>query len=228
MRHIRAICFDLDDTLWDLAPVIPRAERRLHGWFAEHYPRITEVYTVERLHALRQEIGARYPELRHDLTELRLRMLRRVFIEAGYDEAPADDAFAVFQRARNDVELFADVLPALEALAGNYRLYAFSNGNASLDAIGIARWFDGAFTARELGVAKPDTEFFVSALEQAGEDPAAALHVGDHPENDIVAAQRAGMTTLWLNRTGAKWPAEHGEPHHELPGLEALPELLQA
>ena len=228
MRHIRAICFDLDDTLWDLAPVIPRAERRLHRWFAEHYPRITKVYTVERLHALRREIGAQYPELRHDLTELRLRMLRQVFVEAGYDEAPAADAFAVFQQARNDVELFADVLPALEALSANYRLYAFSNGNASLDAIGIARWFDGAFTARELGVAKPDTAFFVSALEQAGEEPGASLHVGDHPENDIVAAQRAGMTTLWLNRKGAEWPAEHGGPHHELPGLEELPELLQA
>lgn len=228
MRHIRAICFDLDDTLWDLAPVIPRAERRLHRWFGEHYPRITGVYTVERLHALRQEIGARYPELRHDLTELRLRMLRQVFREAGYEEGPAQDAFAVFQEARNEVELYADVLPALRALAEHYRLYAFSNGNASLDAIGIAAFFDGAYTARELGVAKPDAAFFAAALARAGEEAAATLHVGDHPENDIVAARQAGMTTLWLNRKGAAWPEQHGKPHLELSGLATLPELLRA
>lgn len=227
MQHIRAVCFDLDDTLWDMAPVIPRAERMLHEWFAAHYPRVTEIYSRERLHQLRIDYATRYPELRHDLTTLRLRMLRQVFRDAGYDEAAAEDAFAVFDAGRNAVTLFEDVMPALQAVAATHELYAFTNGNARLEVIGIAHMFAGIMTARELGVAKPDTRFFRAALEQAGVDPGVALHVGDHPQNDIQAASAAGMTTLWLNRKGAEWGLEDCQPDHELQGLDQLPGLLQ-
>ncbi len=228
MRHIRAICFDLDDTLWDMAPVIPRAERHLYRWFASHYPRVTAVYTPERLHTVRHEVGEQHPELRHDLSALRLKMLRQVFREAGYDDAPAAEAFAVFQQARNDVALFADVVPALAALAPTHRLFALTNGNASLEAIGLSRWFEGVITARELGVAKPEPAFFSGALQQAGLAPGETLHVGDHPENDIRAAQAAGLTTVWLNRKGHDWALGDSRPDHELRDLQQLPALLRS
>ncbi|MBT8421904.1 MAG: HAD family hydrolase [Gammaproteobacteria bacterium] len=226
MQHIRAVCFDLDDTLWDLAPVIPRAEAHLYDWFRAHYPRITEVYDPAKLHQLRLEYGARHPELRHDLTALRMAMLRRVFRDAGYDEAPAEDAFAVFNEKRNDVQLFDDVLPALERLATTHQLFAFTNGNASLDSIGIADLFNGIVTAREIGLAKPDPQFFVTALNRIGVAPRHALHVGDHPENDIRAAVIAGMSAVWVNRGQAPWPLDDCRPDHEHADLAELPELL--
>ena len=37
-KPIKAITFDLDGTLWDLEPVIAEADRKLHEWFALHYP----------------------------------------------------------------------------------------------------------------------------------------------------------------------------------------------
>ncbi len=45
MKNVQAICFDLDNTLWDLSDVIPRAETLLDEGFAEHYPRVAELYT---------------------------------------------------------------------------------------------------------------------------------------------------------------------------------------
>ena len=33
---IKAITFDLDDTLWDVWPVVERAEQLLHDWLAEN------------------------------------------------------------------------------------------------------------------------------------------------------------------------------------------------
>jgi len=227
MQHIRAVCFDLDDTLWDMAPVIPRAEKRLYAWFASHCPRVLDVYTPRHLHQLRHDIGRRYPELQHDLSELRLRMLRQVLQEAGYDDpAFAEEAFRVFQEGRNAVELFADVLPALERLSATHALYAFTNGNASLHAIGIADLFSGITTAREVGVAKPDGRFFMTALQQSGIEPESALHVGDHPENDIRAAAAVGMATAWVNRKALTWQLPDCAPDHELNDLSALPGLL--
>lgn len=226
MHNITTICFDLDDTLWDMAPVIPRAEQRLHDWFRTHFPRVAELYSPTRMCDLRVHYAKSFPELRHDLSELRLRMLREVLAAAEYDEAHAERAFEVFYRARNDVEVFADVAPALERLAQTHTLYALTNGNASLDTIGLARYFSGVFAARELGVAKPAPEFFARVLKRAKLDAAQTLHVGDHPENDVCAPKTLGFYTVWLNRAGADWQHEHCAPDHELSSLTPLPELL--
>ena len=42
---IRAICFDLDNTLWEIEPVLVRAERILADWLGRRYPRIGERFT---------------------------------------------------------------------------------------------------------------------------------------------------------------------------------------
>lgn len=38
----KAILFDLDDTLWPIAPVILQAEQTLHAWLQAHAPRVAE------------------------------------------------------------------------------------------------------------------------------------------------------------------------------------------
>jgi len=126
------------------------------------------------------------------------------------------------------VTLYADVIPVLRQLAQTHQLYALTNGNASLESIGISKWFKAAFSAGELGVAKPDANFFHSAMRTARLQPAQTLHVGDSPENDIRPAQAAGMTTLWLNRDIRSWNLPDCEPDHELPNLELLPDLLRS
>lgn len=37
---IRAVCFDLDNTLWDVWPVIRRAEQAMYDLLALRYPQI--------------------------------------------------------------------------------------------------------------------------------------------------------------------------------------------
>lgn len=226
MTNIRAICFDLDDTLWDLGPVILRAEQILYEWFAEHYPRVATTYTPAQLRLVRQAAVDQWPELKHDLTELRLRVLRQIARETGYDDAMVSGAYEVFFAARNDVTLFDDVVPVLQELASSYRLIALSNGNADLDVIGISRYFDGVYGARELGVAKPDGDFFVAAAAKCEMELRELVHVGDHPQNDIVAAREVGMRVVWLNRDDREWPAEEQRPEHEIAGLAELSALL--
>lgn len=208
MKNIQAVCLDLDDTLWDLRPVIPRAERILYDWYRCNYPQVTACFGPAEVLALRERIAHEHPELRHDLTALRMKALRIIATEAGYAESMAEEAFLVFDRARNDVELFADVLPALERMSREFRLLTLSNGNANLEQVGIAHHFAASYSARQLGVAKPDKEVFVAVCEREGLTPDQVLHVGDHPENDIIAACVAGMAAVWVNREGQEWPLE--------------------
>ena len=47
MPPIRAICFDLDNTLWDVFPVIMRAERAMYDFLAARYPKTVANNTIE-------------------------------------------------------------------------------------------------------------------------------------------------------------------------------------
>jgi FMN hydrolase / 5-amino-6-(5-phospho-D-ribitylamino)uracil phosphatase len=206
MREVQAIIFDLDDTLWEVGPVIVRAEHAMRAFLATSYPRVLEMHTPESMRDLRARMALEHPAMRHDFTWLRLDSLRRLARAAGYAETMAEEAFAVFYRARNDVILFDDVMPALERLQGSFRLFAASNGNADLAAIGLAKYFEHALAAREAGSLKPDPRIFSLLLERAGLRPAQALHVGDDALADVEGARRAGLTPVWVNRSGAEWP----------------------
>jgi putative hydrolase of the HAD superfamily len=120
-----------------VAPVIVRAEHVMLEFLRERYPRVAERHTLQTMRELRARMALQHPQMRHDFTWLRTAALQVHAEEAGYPESMAEEAFAVFFRARNEVALYDDVMPALEALHGRLRLFAISNGNADLAAIGL-------------------------------------------------------------------------------------------
>jgi len=228
MRRATLVCLDLDDTLWALTPVLERAERLFHAWLERHYPRVTQRHSVESLRALRAQVADERPESGHDLGALRRETYRRLAHEAGYPEALVEDGFQVFQRLRNEVCLYADVEPALRRLARAHRLVALTNGNADLTAIGLDGYFSRVFTAAEIGIAKPEPEIFAAVCEAMQVAPEQVLHAGNDPEHDIVAAKRAGLTAVWVNRAGDPWPGEAPGPDAEVRDLGALATLVGA
>ena len=226
MHQIRTISLDLDDTLWEIHPVIRRAEQRLYIWLGENRPRITEQFTPQALQSVRAEVIARSDGEAHDLSLIRRRVLEYIGNAAGYDNDFIDDAFAVFDTARNEVELFPEVLPALEALRTRYRLIALTNGNANLKKIGIDHLFDHFITAADAGAAKPAQPMFDAAVAAGGASAAETLHVGDHAELDIAGAHAAGLKTAWVNRNDQLWPDDIKRPHIEVMHIGELAEFL--
>ena len=81
---IKAITFDLDDTLWAIWPVVERAEQLLQEWLAAHYPRISKQFTPLELRNLCGEIAMAQPEIAHDRTRLRKIALRMAANRSGY------------------------------------------------------------------------------------------------------------------------------------------------
>src|SRR5213075_550497 len=68
---IRAICFDLDNTLWEIEPVLMRAERILADWLEARYSRIPERFSREDILAAREALLRDEPHQAHDLAYLR-------------------------------------------------------------------------------------------------------------------------------------------------------------
>ena len=203
---IEALTLDLDDTLWPVWPAIERAERELHAWLVDHAAATARRFDVVGMRDLRNVVALEHPEWGHDFTRMRRVSLARALTLAGDDPALADPAFDVFFAARNRVELFADALPALEALARRRPIIALTNGNADLHAIGVAAHFVATVSAREFGIGKPDPRIFHEACRRHGAAPHAVLHIGDDWELDIVGAQRAGLRSAWVRRDPALAP----------------------
>lgn len=224
---IKAITFDLDDTLWDVWPVVERAEQLLHDWLAARYPRIPERFTPLELRELAGEVSAARPEIAHDRTLLRKEALNLAAARAGYRAFDVEGAFTVFYLARNAVEPFAEVRPTLERLARRYALASLSNGNADLRLIGLDDVFSLSLNAIDVGAAKPEPLMFEEVCRLLRVRPGQIVHVGDDPEHDVRGGQNAGFRTVWVNRAGRDWP---GGPRAdaEIGGLAELEAVLAA
>ncbi|MGH8287633.1 MAG: HAD family hydrolase [Steroidobacteraceae bacterium] len=226
LRAIRAIAFDLDNTLWDVGPVILRAEQCLHGWLREHCPRITKRVSIEEMRAARERLARAEPHNAHDFTYLRITALAAHARECGYEEEVAERAFEVFFAARNELQPYVDVQPALEQLGARYALASLSNGNADLELIGLAPHFSVSLNARQIGVAKPHPRSFQHLARGLRLQPHEILYVGDDPYLDVEAARGAGLRTAWMNRSEAPWPANLEPADVNIADCIQLAELL--
>ncbi|MDU9391066.1 HAD family hydrolase [Pseudomonas japonica] len=225
---IQLITFDLDDTLWDTAPVIVSAEAVLRDWLAANAPSLGAV-PVEHLYTIRERVVQAEPGLKHRISALRRRVLFHALEEVGYSEAHArelaNEGFEVFLHARHQLEIFPEVQPVLELLRRHYTLGVVTNGNADVRRLGLADYFKFALCAEDLGIGKPDPAPFLEALRQGEVEAGAAVHIGDHPGDDIAGAQRAGLRAVWFNPQGKTWEAE-GRPDAEIQRLSQLPDVL--
>ncbi|RJF97853.1 HAD family hydrolase [Noviherbaspirillum saxi] len=200
MSTIKAVLFDLDDTLWPIVPVIKRAENLLFEWLRTHVPSVADRVSIDGMRARRQALMDSDPVYQLDLRALRHAVLIEAFTAAGEDPGMVDQAMHVFSRARNEVPLFADVAPSLTSLRHRYALASVSNGVSDLHAIGIAHLFDATVAAHSFGCAKPDAAIFHAACEALKVEPQEAIYVGDDPWLDVDGAQKAGLRAAWMNR----------------------------
>jgi len=225
---IRAICFDLDNTLWDTGPVLERAERILTDWLASRYPRIPQRYSPADMRESRAALMRELPHQAHDLTHISLENLARLAESVGYERDMAREAFAVWHAARNQCVPFDDVIPSLRKLQARFRLATLTNGNANLATIGLAHHFEVSLHAAALGCAKPDARAYNALAAALTLKPAEILFVGDEPHADVAGPRSVGMQTVWVNRGANDWPADLEPPDHAIAGFDELVRLLAA
>lgn len=228
MTAISLLTLDLDNTLWDVESIIVKADADMYSWLDQQYP-AWRALGLAGFNAIRQQTLIERSDIAHDLSALRLIMLEQLLLATGYDleraKAGAAGAFEVFYEGRNRVQLFDGVADTLTHLASRFPLYALSNGNADLQKTGIAPWFKAHFSAARVGHAKPHPRMFEQALAEAGVSPTQAVHIGDHPAQDIAAAQAVGLRSVWVNLTQAEWPLSR-RPDAEIRHFSELPAAL--
>ena len=211
---IKAVLFDLDDTLFDhrgcardaLAAVQESHERLREMPFA----------MLERAHAsFLEELHTEVMLGRLPLETARVERFRRLLEAAGTPPEPGLAAAAAatyrdtYRAARRGISGAAGLLAAIAARA---RIAVVSNNlleeqQDKLRTCGLDRFVDVLVVSEEAGVSKPHPVIFRLALDRLNVAPGEAVMVGDSWEADVAGARAAGIRAIWLNPLGAPAPA---------------------
>jgi FMN phosphatase YigB (HAD superfamily) len=248
---IRAIVFDLFDTLvdlrWERLPVTMHRGKRLPASLTAMHERVQERRAVDLdafVDAFAEgDKGFAESHYKHDRevpTQLRMgELLRRLGVDD--DELAGELTRLHMGVLRSGVETLAHHGPVLDGLRSGYRLGLCSNFSHSDTALGVLR--DAGLHERldraaivvsdAFGLRKPRAEIFAEVVARLGVSADEALHVGDSLRADVAGAARAGLRTAWITRRvsdpGAALAEHEGpRPDHVIGDLAELPSLVAA
>ena len=224
---IRVIAFDLDDTLWDVGPVITRADKILGNWLEREVPGYT--YESAMLKPIRERLLNKDPTLSYRLTAFRQKLIETSLLTRLDEKSAAthaERAMEIFLAARNEVEFFEGTLDTLRSIAQFFQLGAITNGNADIYRLGLNDCFSFAFSAEQVGAPKPAPDLFHTALAHTNCEPAQMVYVGDDPIKDVDAANEVGLHTIWMR--SKSWSVEgNSHPDQTVNDIRELPDAIR-
>lgn len=200
---IKAITFDLDDTLWSTADVISRAESTMFGWLDEHCPAFTAVHTPDTFLAARRALIESAPDIAHNLKAIRKLALTQCLQDLGISDASRTAAMATeaFQRARQQVNLFDGVAPALAQLADRYSLAAITNGTTVIDNTPVGTHFAFCLNAEHTPRASPLRICFMMPLAGLGWPRTKCC------TSEIIGNKTSRPPSAWISNRLDQWTA---------------------
>lgn len=198
---IKAMTFDLDDTLYDNYPVIMRVEKEVADWLKAQYPQCQQL-SMAQWHHIKKQLIIEDPALAHDVTLWRWKQIVTGLVLSSYTELQAKDAankaIEQVQYWRNLVDVPRNTHDVLEQLAHAMPLIGITNGNVDPEKIGLNQYFCHVYRAGRDGRSKPYPDMFQLARQQLNIHSCHILHVGDHLRSDVLGAKQSGYSACWL------------------------------
>lgn len=200
---IKAILFDVDDTLYDLSlpfketfwEIFPGESIDLEGAFLASRKYSDMIYD----RSLKGEIS---------MEEMYIYRLGNAFRDYGkiIDGETALRFQSVYEKKQQAISMTEDMERLLEALAGKTTLGIITNGPSEhqrdkIRALAVERWIpmERIWISGDLGVGKPEKGIFTAAQTKLGLKPEEICYVGDSYGHDMVGAGSVGWKTVWFN-----------------------------
>ena len=208
---IRSAIFDIDETLYSLAPAHASAMAATEAHAASLLGVPAETFRAAYRRAFDWQIGNHGDNAGFHSRAIRC---QRALEELGLPlrfAMPLSEFYwaALLERiaAAGPADGAAELLDALRARG--VRVGVGSDMTADwqfrkLERLGLLDRIDFAVTSEEAGVEKPAPGFFALCLEKAGCAPDECAFVGDNLRKDALGALAAGMRGVWLQPDAAK------------------------
>ena len=228
-KRIKAITFDIDDTFWDVKPVLINAEMKTRKFIEDSIGPL-EWGSWEDFKLIRERLIVEDASYEFDVGKLRKKLLLMKIQEQISDPETANElsekAFQLFFKERNKVEFFPYVLDEIEKLAQIYELGCLTNGNADIEMIGIGKFFKFNISSKDVNANKPNKNHFQKAVELLGISKEEILHIGDHKINDMLGAISYGVKALWFNPDKEDWDLDDIKKPSEFNSWQGVTEKI--
>lgn len=229
--RVRAVLFDLDDSLVPEAPALEAgyaavAERiwgcsskerirsldsSARAFFAAHAPHqgyLAQV-CIGMADCLHGDLVAATPQaddVRRFLPEFQRNAFAAV-LPPGWRSSPAT-LVEIWREARVEaLDVYEETVEVLRQLRAVVPLVLVTNGPSNLQRLKLTRtglrpYFDFVIVSEDIGVGKPDAAMFDAAMTAVGLRAADLVMVGNDLERDIQAARQVGIQAIWIQREG--------------------------
>lgn len=194
MHNIRAILFDMDDTLINRPEAVRRTAEALGKMYFPDDPAVRTAFVRYVRYFFYEDAGTN--RKRYDA-------ITSVWPHGSF---PAFDDF------NRDYDALYPTMAAIKPCTDTvlhtltergYRLGMVTNGTEAYQTVkirvlGFGDMFSSIRISEIFGGRKPDPAIFLSCAGEIGVPAEECAFIGDNPLNDIEGARRAGMVPVWL------------------------------
>jgi putative hydrolase of the HAD superfamily len=191
---VRAIVFDLDDTLYPYRQFVSSGFRAVAQSLEDRHgvPAALALRTLRRASTGRD----------------RGRELQRLCETFALESSLVPSLVALMHAHMPTLQLPTRAARVLRTLRPGWRLGVLTNGSPSIqarkvDALNLTPLVDAVVFAAACGSGegKPSPDAFAAVLARLGASPEQAVFVGNDPVTDMAGAARAGMKTIYVSRS---------------------------
>jgi len=219
---IRAIVFDLDNTLTDFMRMKEAAVEAAIDGMLDAGLRMERAEVLRRVQAIYAERGLEFQQVFDELLERELGEVDPKILASG---------IVAYRRARaSELVLYPHVqMTLLELAKRGIKLGVVSDAPRfqvwlRLCSLGLQHLFDAVVTFDDTNERKPAAAPFREVLRRLGVPASESLMIGDWAERDVVGAKSLGMTTVFARYGDTFDTKESGADHdvndiHELVGI---------
>jgi len=222
---IKAVFFDLDDTLYDTSLQVKSARENAVKAMVAAGLDSTEENALDTLREIVRKHGSNYPRHYDELLK-KFKVKDPKIIAAG--------VVAYHDTKTAYLVPYADTIPTILRLRDRgYKIGVITDGVPvkqweKLIRLGLKDMFHTVVVAERAGSQKPSEEPFLKAARSLRLRPKECMMVGNRLDRDVEGASKAGMATVLLSqgREVQKPKNKRQEPDYIIGGLKGILKIL--
>ncbi|MFN0207697.1 MAG: TIGR02253 family HAD-type hydrolase [Planctomycetota bacterium] len=206
-RKLKAIFFDIDDTLYSTTVFAEKARRAAIDAMIAYGLKGDREELMRELNEVIAEFTSNYE---HHLDKLLLRIPHENLNGRNPAILVAAGVVAYHETKSRELRVYDDVYEVLRELTKSGLVMGIISAGLTVKQaekivrLKITEFLDprAIFISDQIGISKPNPKLYKKACDAVGVDPKEAMYVGDHPTSDVEPTKRLGMVSVWMRRSG--------------------------
>ncbi|CAM2829919.1 HAD family hydrolase [Fructilactobacillus fructivorans] len=228
---IKAVVFDVDDTLYDQKRV---SEEAFFQTFPNH-PTFDTALSFKKFQVQSSLVYSNIMSGAYKQDKMVYHHLKNGVNDIDPSKLEIDHFKANYLKCIQKVSSYDDLLKTIQTMSQDLKIGIIANGSTKfltnkLKLLGLKNYINPNYvlTSEEAHMLKPDPKIFTAMNHRLDVRPSEVAYIGDSFSNDIVSAKRAGWHAFWFNHRKKSVPETNFVPDQTVTSQSELCDLLKA